>query len=102
MMMAYDASDTPLSLLDDDTLNAVRSALHGYLSDSSDPNELQGALLRMSTEARDKNILAEQLLPVLKDLWIALPEVRAMTDAGEQVRVLQRVVAMCIREYYSA
>jgi len=26
--------------------------------------------------------------------------VRAMTDAGEQVRLLQRVVTMCIREYY--
>lgn len=102
MMMAYDASHTPPSLLDDDTLNAVRIALLGYLSDSSDPSELQRALLRMSTEARDKKILAEQLLPVLKDLWIALPEVRAMTDAGEQVRVLQRVVAMCIKEYYSA
>jgi hypothetical protein len=29
-----------------------------------------------------------------------LPEVRAIPDAGEQVRLLQRVVTMCIREYY--
>jgi hypothetical protein len=31
-----------------------------------------------------------------------MPEVRAMTDSAEQVRLLQRVVTMCIKEYYSA
>ena len=56
----------------------------------------------MSAEARERAILPEQLLVVLKDVWGTLPEVRAMTDAGEQVRLLQRVVTMCIKEYYSA
>jgi hypothetical protein len=39
---------------------------------------------------------------VLKDVWGTLPEVRAMTDTGAQVRLLQRVVTMCIKEYYSS
>jgi hypothetical protein len=55
----------------------------------------------MSTEARDKRLHAEQLLVQLKETWSTLPEVRAMTDAAEQVRALQRVVTMCIKEYYS-
>jgi hypothetical protein len=102
MMMAHDSSHTPPSRLDDETVAAVRAALRTYLSRSSEPAPLQQALVRMSAEARGRAIRPEQLLVVLKDVWGTLPEVRAMTDAGEQVRLLQRVVTMCIKEYYSA
>jgi hypothetical protein len=102
MMMAHDSSHTPPSRLDDETVAAVRDALRTYLARSVDSAALQRALVRMSTEARDRSILPEQLLVVLKDVWGTLPEVRAMTDTGEQVRLLQRVVTMCIKEYYSA
>jgi hypothetical protein len=101
MMMAFDSSHPPPSRLDEATVAAVRDALRLYLSDNSDPAALQDALVRMSAEARDKRLHAEQLLVQLKDTWSALPEVRAMTDAAEQVRLLQRVVTMCIKEYYS-
>jgi hypothetical protein len=101
-MMAHDSSQTPPSRLDDDTVAAVRVALRAYLASSADAAVLRDALLRMSAEARERAVLPEQLLVVLKDLWGALPEVRAMTDAGEQVRLLQRVVTMCIKEYYSS
>ncbi|HEX6600736.1 MAG TPA: hypothetical protein VF034_15590 [Gemmatimonadaceae bacterium] len=101
MMMASDSSPTPPSRLDEATVTAVRDALRTYLSDDSDPAPLQDALMRMSTEARDKRMQAEQLLVQLKETWSTLPEVRAMTDAAEQVRALQRVVTMCIKEYYS-
>jgi hypothetical protein len=37
----------------------------------------------------------------LKEVWHAVPEVRAMSDTAAQVKMLQRVVTMCIREYYS-
>ena len=101
MMMAHDSSHTPPSRLDDDTVAAVRAALRAYLANSADSAALQRALLRVSAEARAREMLPEQVLVVLKDVWGALPEVRAMTDAGEQVRLLQRVVTMCIKEYYS-
>jgi hypothetical protein len=42
----------------------------------------------------------EQLLVVLKDLWYSLPAVRTIDDFGAQVRTLQMVVTMCIKEYY--
>lgn len=101
MMMAHDSSYTPPSRLDDDTVAAVRAALRAYIADSSEAAPLHGALVRMSTEARERAILPEQLLITLKDLWGSLPEVRRMSDSGEQVRLLQRVVTMCITEYYS-
>jgi hypothetical protein len=101
MMMAHDSS-TPSSRLDDESLNSVRLALREYLRDSRDPSALQASLLLVATEARARSILPEHLLVTLKETWSSLPEVRAMTDTGEQVRLLQRVVTMCIREYYNA
>ena len=102
MMMAQDSSNAPSSRLDDETVSAVRHALRTYLNDSRDSSTLQAPLLRMASEARTRQILPEQLLIVLKDVWNSLPEVRAMTDAHEQIGMLQRVVTMCIKEYYSA
>lgn len=102
MMMAYDSSLPPSGRLDDASLDAVRRALRAYLQDSGDASALQAALVLVSTEARARSILPEQLLVTLKELWNTLPEVRAMTDAAEQVRLLQRVVTMCIRAYYTA
>ena len=102
MMMAHDSSQTPPSRLDDQTVDAVRLALRAYLLDGSNPDTVQPALLSMASEARARSILPEQLLVVLKDVWNTLPEVRKMSDSREQIRLLQRVVTMCIKEYYSA
>ena len=63
-------------------------------------DELRLALDAMAGEARAKQMLPEQLLVVLKDIWYALPAVRSIDDAGAQIRLLQRVVTMCIKEYY--
>ena len=101
MMMAHDSSQPPPSRLNQDTVDAVRVALRKYLADESSSDEMRQALLRMATEAREKDILPEHVLIALKDLWNALPEVRSMSDSADQIRVLQRVVTMCIKEYYS-
>ena len=101
MMMAHDAGQNPPSRLDGDTVDRLRSALRAYLASPDEPAGLRSALARMATDARARTVLPEQLLVVLKDVWGSLPEVRAMTDSSEQVRLLQRVVTMCIKEYYS-
>jgi hemoglobin-like flavoprotein len=100
MMMAHDSSPTPPSGLADETTEAVRAALVAYLRSSGSSTELRAALNRMADEARTKAILPEHLLIMLKRLWSSLPEVRSVGDADEQTKVLQRVVTMCIREYY--
>jgi hypothetical protein len=65
-----------------------------------DGQALREALDTMASEARAKSMLPEQLLIVLKDMWYSLPEVRAIEDSSAQIRLLQRVVTMCIKEYY--
>lgn len=100
MMMAQDSSPTPPGGLAEETTDAVRAALRGYLRAPSSSTELRTALQRMADEARTKAILPEHLLVTLKQLWSSLPEVRSAGDADEQTRMLQRIVTMCIREYY--
>jgi hypothetical protein len=35
-------------------------------------------------------------------VWFGLPEMKGIADAERQSKVLQRVVTLCIREYYTA
>ena len=102
MMMAHDSGHTPPSRLDDASVELLRAALRDYLQDSKDPGKLQPSLLHIAGEAHARALPPEQLLVVLKEVWSSLPEVRAMTNTREQVNLLQRVVTMCIKEYYSA
>jgi hypothetical protein len=99
MMMAHDSGPGPNSLTEE-TIEAVRAALVQYVNTPARGDELGAALRQMAAEARDRSMLPEQLLIVLKDIWHSLPNVRSMSDSADQVRLLQRVVTMCIREYY--
>ena len=100
-MMAHDSGGPPPGRLDEASIDAVRASLRAYLQDSQEPTRLRATLLTFATEARSRSIMPEQLLIVLKDIWSGLPEVRSMSDAREQTSLLQRVVTMCIKEYYS-
>jgi hypothetical protein len=99
MMMAHDSSPTPPAQLAKETIALVRDELARYVSGEPDGEALSVALQRAASEAREKRILAEHLLVVLKDVWYGLPELQR-SEPGDQVRMLQRVVTMCIREYY--
>ncbi len=101
MMMAHDSSHVPPGQLDQATIAALQSALRDYVAVGAS-SSLPESLVLLADEAREKHILPEQLLIVLKDLWNSLPEVRAMTDSRQHARLLERVVTMCIKEYYSA
>jgi hypothetical protein len=100
MMMAHGSSPGPASLADE-TIAAVRAAIVRYVDTPSHGDELRAALRAMSDEARDKAMYPEQLLIVLKDIWYALPAVRRIDEPADQIRLLQRVVTMCIKEYYT-
>lgn len=101
-MMAPEFSSRPPHDLDGDTLAAVRQALADMLKTGDGSAEvLRPALRAMAVEAREKTILPEQLLVSLKEVWYALPEVRESQPGPDQTRMLQRVVTMCIREYYA-
>jgi len=99
-MMSHDPSPGPVAL-EAETINAVRDALVQYADSPSRATDLQAALQRVALEAHGKSMLPEQLLVVLKDLWYSLPGVQSIGDPTEQVRLLQRVVTMCIKAYYA-
>lgn len=125
MMMAHDSSPGP-SGLDVQTIETVRVALEQYISTSAHSQtlsvssdsvssahsprltpasphgeQLRLALRAMAEEAREKSVLPEALLLVLKQVWHSLPIVSSKRDHDDQVMLLQRVVTMCIKEYYA-
>ena len=100
MMMAHDSSpDRPE--LNPETVAELTSALHRYAANQTDIDGIQPALGALATEARKRKVHAEQLLVVLKDAWFGLPAVRDAGDPEQRQRQLQRLVTLCIREYYS-
>ena len=99
MMMAHDSSPGPGSL-GRETLDLLHTTLVAYVNAPGDGEQLRLALHAVADEAREKAIPPETLLIALKDVWYALPTVRAMKPSDDQLRLLQRVVTMCIKEYY--
>lgn len=99
MMMAHDSTpDRPQ--LSESSVTLLRATLQEYLASGETP-ALDGVLRLIAIEARDKKMLAEHLLISLKDVWFALPEIRDAEEGEQQINLLQRVVTMCIRAYYS-
>jgi hypothetical protein len=100
MMMAHDSRPGPRGLAQE-TIDEMRAALEQYIASPGANAALRISLHRMAAEARERAILPEQLLVILKDIWYSVPMVRDMDSSEDQVHLLQRVVTMCIREYYS-
>ena len=103
MKMQHDTGPMPPNALAQKTVDSVRRALEHYIHapESEPAPELRGALHDLAHEARQKGIAPEQLLVVLKGIWRSLPDFENEHDHSEQTRVLQRVVSMCIREYFA-
>jgi hypothetical protein len=103
MMMQHDMGPMPPNALAQETVDSVRGALLRYVqSPASEPGtELRTALHTLAREARSKAVAPEQLLIALKGIWQSLPDVQNARDHTEQMRVLQRVVTICIKEYFA-
>ena len=99
-MMAHDPT-VPRPNLSAATITSLQLALSAYLGNPSDTKGLESALRALTLEAREKQVHAEQLLVVLKDIWFALPQIRGTPPGEPQHALLQRVITQCIREYYS-
>jgi hypothetical protein len=100
MMMAHDSTSNRPQL-SAESIAALKSSLEMYLANETDPEPLQTTLRRIAAEAREKKMHAEQLLVALKDVWFALPQIAKAAQGEQQSRLLQKVVTLCIREYYS-
>lgn len=96
--MAYDRMPSPR--LEADTVEALRTVMQRAVQRGDHGQELQDILSRAAKEAREKDIHAEQLLVVMKDLWYSLPDIRSK-DSDRQTELLQELISRCITQYYS-
>jgi transcriptional regulator of aromatic amino acid metabolism len=97
-MMAFDRMPSPR--LEAETLDALRAVMQRAMHRGDHPRELQDVLTRAATEAREKQIRAEQLLIMLKELWHSLPDLRSVEDSDRQIELLQELISRCIAQYY--
>jgi hypothetical protein len=83
------------------TVARLRSVLSKHIErpDEADP-ELALVLRQVVTEARSRQIRAEQLVVSLKHVWDSLPEARYAIDREAQAVAKQRLITLCIRVYY--
>ena len=97
-MMAFDRMPSPR--LEAPTLDALRAVMQRAMRKGDHGVELQEVLARAATEAREKEIHAEQLLVIMKDLWHSIPDLRA-ADTDRQNELLQELISRCITQYYA-
>lgn len=100
MMVHESTPDRPG--LSAESLQALEAAMFTYAATGTAPSSLEPALARIAAEARAKQLRAEQLLIALKDVWYALPSIGRAGTVDEQNAILQRVVTLCVRAYYSS
>lgn len=83
------------------TVERLRKVLARHLSHPgvADP-ELAQVLRQIVTEARNRQIRAEQLIVILKHVWDELPDARYAIDREAQDQVRQRLITLCIKAYY--
>lgn len=102
MTMAHDSGPMPPNAIAERTVESVRTAIERYLREESEATPALGSALHtLACEARDKSVPPEQLLIILKAIWYGLPEVQSLDAEAQQMRSLQRVVTMCIKEYFA-
>jgi hypothetical protein len=87
-------------VIDDNLLEALRQALSERLRRASDDDEIRRALRSVSQMARDRSLQAEHVVIALKQVWASLPEVHNAATSYDRARILERLVMLCIDEYY--
>ena len=102
--MPRDSTPPPaaLSALPADALTQMREAMIAYLEQPGDSAaSLRSALRAISAEAQARQLRAEHLIIALKQVWHSVPDVQRAATREEQDRLLDRLITVCIEEYYS-
>ena len=92
---------SPLSALSVETRTVLRDALAHYLAQPGDVGALRSALRRVAEESRAHDLRAEQLMVAFKGLWRSMPQVSAVGDPLARAQMLERLITVCIEEYYA-
>ncbi len=99
--------DSAHRTLDDQIESAIQSALTLQLGVPLRPGEAEGSQLRtvlrsVCVDARRRGIPVEQLLIAVKKACAAAPAIRARRSDSHAIQAIDRVVTVCIQEYYSS
>src|SRR5689334_23341605 len=103
MMMEHQTGPMSPNAIAQEAVDSVRSALERHVESlAMEPApDLRAALHALALDARSKAVPPEHLLVTLKSIWQSLPSVEKARDHAEQTQVLQRVVTICIKEYFA-
>jgi hypothetical protein len=83
-------------------MKELRTALTEQLKRPDGPTpELTILLRKVAQEAHDRDIRAEELLVIFKQLWNTFSEPLRPQDADQYERLRQRLVTLCIQAYYA-
>ncbi len=90
----------PVQLPSDAALTLLRNALRTHLAGRPTGGELHRALNTLCGEAHERGLRAEELVVRLKQVFYQLPEVQELPHGSDRNDLLNRVVTVCIEEYY--
>ena len=99
-MMAFERTPS-LPTLEPRTTDAIRAVLAKSAERGNHSDELHQLLCTAAEEARAKDIQAERLLVILKEIWYSLPNVAKSASAASENALLQELIGRCIEEYYA-
>lgn len=98
--MAPDPVPTPGPAPSRATLDHLHRALLSFARREEADGALRAALGRLSAEARERGVPPEAVLVHLKQEWNSLPLADSHSGPNDRAAALQRVVTMCIKEYF--
>jgi hypothetical protein len=102
-MSSSDGGSRPTSAgLSESTIGALRHAIQIYVDQDSPDGAFRTAVRMMCEDVHRESLPAEQLIIAFKGVWQALPEVQRIPRGGEREHLLERIVTMCVEEYYSS
>lgn len=80
--------------------DVVVEQLGSALARKSTDDELRPVVREWCHEARGRNLAPEQFLVVLKSQFARIPAFQRQRDGSDGVAMMNRVLSICIEEYY--
>ena len=82
---------------------ALRRALAAkYFATLDADGELRTDLQAVCHAARRQNMRVEYLIIAFKDAWRSLPEARTLPQGSQGIELLNRIITLCIAEFYAS
>lgn len=85
----------------EDAFHPLRTAIEQRLRGADVTDDLRDALRALQRQARERALFVEDILVPLRALLQSLPEVQRLEDAQERTRLMERIITMCVEEYYA-